>query len=205
METKSTALSEMLSLVRYIAAAVIIALFVNSFIFVNAQVPSGSMENTVMTGDRLFGLRFAYAKSEPQRGDIVIFEYPIAKALGRKVYYIKRIIGLPGEHVEIREGKIYIDGSEKPLEEKYLKDEWVNRNDGYSFDIPEGSYLMLGDNRNASGDARIWREEAEKQFAKAGKEFSAEEAEAMTYVSREDILGKAWLIYWPLSNAGIIE
>ena len=120
-----------------LAIAVIIALCVNRFVLVNAEIPSGSMENTIMTHDRLIGFRFAYWFEEPQRGDIILFEYPVDETQ----IYIKRVIGLPGETVEIRDGHIYIDGSEKPLEEDYLKETWIWENDGYTFEVPEGCYF----------------------------------------------------------------
>ena len=119
-------------------------------------VPTGSMENTIQPGDRLLGLRLTYLFSDPQRGDIAVFRYPVDEALGKKTNYIKRIIGLPGETVEIRQGKIYIDGSDTPLEEDYLKEEWTVKNDGFTFEVPDDCYLMLGDNRNNSSDARYW-------------------------------------------------
>ena len=132
-------------------ATVIVVVFVlTHFIIINAKVPSGSMENTIMTHDRLIGFRFAYWFDEPQRGDIILFEYPVDE----KQTYIKRVIGLPGETVEIRDGHIYIDGSEKPLEEDYLKETWIWENDGYTFEVPEGCYFVLGDNRNDSEDGR---------------------------------------------------
>lgn len=88
-----------------------------------------------------------------------MFEYPVDE----KQTYIKRVIGLPGETVEIRDGHIYIDGSEKPLEEDYLKETWIWENDGYTFEVPEGCYFVLGDNRNDSEDGRLWANEAIKE------------------------------------------
>ena len=84
-----------------LAIAVIIALCVNRFVLVNAEIPSGSMENTIMTGDRVFGNRLAYIFGEPKRFDIIIFRYPDDE----KQLFIKRIIGLPGETVEILDRK----------------------------------------------------------------------------------------------------
>ena len=102
-ESVSTA-RELFQWVAAIVAAVLIALAIDNFVIVNAQIPSGSMENTIMTGDRVIGNRFAYSFSDPQRFDIIIFRYPDDE----RQLFIKRIIGLPGETVEIRDGKIYL-------------------------------------------------------------------------------------------------
>ena len=98
---------EVISWLMSLAFVIAAVLFINNFIIVNAQVPSSSMENTIMPGNRLIGTRFSYWFSEPERGDIVIFHYP----LDEKIIYIKRVIGLPGETVRIEDGKIYINGS----------------------------------------------------------------------------------------------
>ena len=111
---KTSFFAELMSMIRCIVYAVLIALILNRFVLVNAKVPTGSMENTIMAGDRLFGNRLAYRNEDPQRGDIVIFHYPVGMVLGEDTLYIKRIIGMPGEHVEIRNAKIYIDGSAQP-------------------------------------------------------------------------------------------
>ena len=78
-----------------------------------------------MTGDRLFGFRLSYLMEDPKRGDIVIFKYPDNESIN----YIKRIIGLPGETVTIKDSKVYINDSTTPLKEDYLKEEWVIAND----------------------------------------------------------------------------
>jgi len=189
---------ELLSWAEVIAVAIALALIIDNFIIINATVPSGSMEKTIMTGDRVLGTRFSYRFGDPKRGDIVVFRYPIDDALGKKTKYIKRIIGLPGEKVEISKGKIYIDGSDQPLEEDYLPEEWTVRNDGFTFQVPEGSYLMLGDNRNDSSDSRYWADLA----VQAGLASNEEEAMSYSYVPRNKILGKAYVCYWPFSEVG---
>lgn len=171
---------EIMSWAITITAAVVIALLLKNFVIINANVPSGSMENTIMTGDRLFGLRLAYVKDKPERGDIIIFKYPDDETQN----YIKRIIGLPGEIVVISDAKVYIDGSEIPLEEDYLKEEWTIRTGPYTFEVPENSYFVMGDNRNNSEDARVWDN---------------------PYVSRDKILGKAGFRYYPIGTAGFIK
>ena len=92
-ESVSTA-RELFQWVAAIVAAVLIALAIDNFVIVNAQIPSGSMENTIMTGDRVIGNRFAYSFSDPQRFDIIIFRYPDDESQ----LFIKRIIGLPGDY-----------------------------------------------------------------------------------------------------------
>ena len=94
------------------------------------------------------------------------------------------ILGLPGETVDIRDGYIYIDGADTPLDEDYLKEDWTVATGNYHFEVPEDSYLMLGDNRNDSWDARYWTN---------------------PYVREDKILGKAAVIYWPVHDIGKLE
>ena len=148
-ESVSTA-RELFQWVAAIVAAVLIALAIDNFVIVNAQIPSGSMENTIMTGDRVIGNRFAYSFSDPQRFDIIIFRYPDDESQ----LFIKRIIGLPGETVEIRDGKIYLNGSDEPLEDVQTKETMVGSFGPYT--VPENSYFVMGDNRNDSKDSRYW-------------------------------------------------
>ena len=131
-----------------LAIAVIIALCVNRFVLVNAEIPSGSMENTIMTGDRVFGNRLAYIFGEPKRFDIIIFRYPDDE----KQLFIKRIIGLPGETVEIHDGQIFIDGSKTPLKDVTTK-EFMQGSFG-PYTVPDNCYFVMGDNRNHSNDSR---------------------------------------------------
>ena len=151
-EKKGDMRKEVVSWVRMFVIVIAVVFVLTQFVIINVRVPSGSMENTIMTKDRLIGFRFSYWFDEPQRGDIILFSYPVDE----KQTYIKRVIGLPGETVEIRDGKIYIDGSSEPLEEDYLKETWTWENDGYTFKVPEGCYFVLGDNRNDSEDGRFW-------------------------------------------------
>lgn len=153
-----------------IVLAVVFAVVINTFFLINARVPSASMENNVMTGDRMFGNRLAYINEDPERGDIVIFRYPDDE----KQLFIKRIIGLPGETVVIIDGKVYIDDATEPLNEPYLPQEMLGSFGPY--EVPEGAYFVMGDNRNYSADARFWNN---------------------TYVYRDKILGKALFRYAP--------
>lgn len=188
-EEKTSLWKELLSWVEIIVVAVLISLFLTKVVLVNALVPSSSMETLISPGDRLFGNRLTYKFKDPERFDVVIFKYPVDE----EENYIKRIIGLPGETVTIEDAKIYIDNSETPLAENYLPEEWLIENDGYVFEVPEDCYLMLGDNRNVSEDARYWAEEA---YA-TDLVDSVEEGEPYTYVHRDKILGKAVFTYWP--------
>lgn len=169
-EKKSNLIKEIRSYLIIIVAAVLVAVFVNNFILSNTRVPTGSMENTIMCGNRLFGNRLAYKTKKPQRGDVIIFKYPDDET--GKTNYIKRVIGLPGETVNIVDGTVYIDGKE--LKEDYLKEEPIGSYGPY--EVPENSYFVMGDNRNNSSDARFWNN---------------------TYVTEDKIIAKAVIKYWP--------
>lgn len=188
-EKKSSLWKELLSWFEIIVVAILLSLFLTRVVLVNALVPSSSMETLISPGDRLFGNRLTYKFKDPERFDVVIFKYPVDE----EENYIKRIIGLPGDTVTIEDAKVYINDSETPLEENYLPEEWVIENDGYVFEVPEDCYLMLGDNRNVSEDARYWAQTAYEQ----GLADSEEAGSAYTYVSRDKILGKAMFTYWP--------
>lgn len=172
---KRAVMSEILSWVITLVVAFAIGYILRMYVLINADIPSGSMENSIMTGDRLIGSRLAYLNAEPERGDIIIFNYPDDPSQK----FTKRVIGLPGEHVEIVNSKIYIDDSKTPLEEPYLKEDWVIATGPYSYDVPEDSYFVLGDNRNNSLDARYWTN---------------------TYVTKENIIGEAEFVYWPFNH-----
>ena len=176
---ETSAVKEILSWIVTLVIAVVAAMVIKNYVIINANIPSGSMENTILPGDDIFGFRLAYTFSEPERGDIVIFNAPDAPS----EKYIKRVIGLPGETVTIENAQVYING--EPLEENYLKDEeWVNNAGPYEFQVPENSYLMLGDNRNGSSDARVWNN---------------------TYVTKDAIVGKAILRYYPFNRFGVVK
>lgn len=187
-EKKGDMRKEVVSWVRMFVIVIAVVFVLTQFVIINVRVLSGSMENTIMTKDRLIGFRFSYWFDEPQRGDIILFSYPVDE----KQTYIKRVIGLPGETVEIRDGKIYIDGSSEPLEEDYLKETWTWENDGYTFKVPEGCYFVLGDNRNDSEDGRFWAQIALNE----GKASTPEEAEPYSYVKKDEIKGKAIFKYY---------
>lgn len=167
---KQKAVAELISWVKTIVAALVMAWFITTFLIVNAQVPSGSMENTVMTGDRLIANRLSYVFSEPKRFDIVVFKYPDDESK----LYIKRIIGMPGDTVTIRDNEIYINDSTEPLDDSFTKEPMITPDAVY--EVPEGHYFMMGDNRNNSSDSRFWQN---------------------PYVAKDKILGKAVFKYYP--------
>lgn len=176
-EEKASVGKELFQWVLVILGAVILAFLIDTFVIVNAQIPSGSMENTIMTGDRVFGNRLAYKFSDPKRFDIIIFKYPDDESQ----LFIKRIIGLPGETVEIHDGNIYINGSDTPLEDVDIKEPMEGSFGPYT--VPEGCYFVMGDNRNNSRDSRYWEN---------------------TFVSEDEILGKAVFRYWPLNKLKLL-
>lgn len=191
---------EIISWVLMFAVAFALAFVITNYVVVNANIPSTSMEKTVMKGDRLLANRLAYRKTSPKRGDIVVFKYPVDESQ----LYIKRVIGLPNEKIEIINGKIYINGSSQPLEEDYLPEEWTVRNDSLSYEVPEGHYFMMGDNRNVSSDSRCWKNEALNKgiINTEGKTESEVQqiAEQYQFVAEEKILGKAFFRYWPITD-----
>lgn len=167
---KKSLIKEIRDYIFLIILAFAFAFLMNKFVYANAEVPTGSMIPIVQPGDRLIINRLSYLFEDPKRGDIVMFAYPD----NEKKNYLKRIIGLPGEKLEIREGLIYINDRETPLSENYLNDE--PNGDFGPYNVPEGCYFMLGDNRDNSLDAREWKNK---------------------YVKKEKIVGKAWLKYYP--------
>ncbi len=154
--------------------AVVIVLFLNTFIFILVTVPTGSMETTIMPGDRLYVNKLFEIKNA-KRGDILVFQ---SDELDAKL--VKRLIGLPGETVDVNEtGDVFINGEE-------LNEPYINKAGGEArtFRIPEGTYLFLGDNRPVSVDARYW---------------------SNPYISEDKIIGKAIFRFFPFNRIGKIE
>ena len=167
---KNSIWKELWEYIKMIIFVIVVVLIVNNVLLINARVPSESMEKTIMTGDRFFGNRLSYLFNDPERFDIVVFKYPDDESQ----LFVKRVIGLPGETVEIREGKVYINGSDTPLDDSFTPETPMGNYGPYV--VPEGSYFMLGDNRNHSGDSRFWKQ---------------------PYVEKDKIVGKAILRYFP--------
>jgi len=167
-EMKKRIFKNVLELGKLLLIVFIVSLFVRENVVASAYVPTGSMESTVMTGSRVLLNRLSYIWEDPQRGDIVVFYYPD----NPKKIYLKRIMGLPGETIEGYNGVVYIDGM--PL----LKDFTAEKleQDFGPFQVPEGCYFMMGDNRNDSWDSRYWNNK---------------------YVDKKKILGKVSLEYYP--------
>lgn len=173
-------MQELKSILKTIVITIAVVFLLKSYVIINATVPTGSMENTIMPDDNILGFRMAYILEAPERGDVIFFYFPDDETQK----YVKRIIGLPGEKIVIEDAKIYINDSEIPLEEDYLKEEWVAGIGPYEFQVPDGCYFVLGDNRNSSADARYWRN---------------------PYVSEEKIIGKAIFTYFPFHRWGFVE
>lgn len=156
--------------------ALVLALILRTFVIQAFWIPSGSMIPTLEPGDRVLVLKFWYHLPgiSPKRGDVVVFKYPVDPRRD----FVKRIVGLPGDVVEIRGGVVYVNGVS--LSEPYV----VNKDD---FDmvptkVPEGSYFCMGDNRPNSQDSRYWG-----------------------FVPRKMIKGPAVFRYWPLGRMGAIR
>jgi signal peptidase I len=165
--------AEILSWVEIIVVAAAIAFCLNTFIIANSRVPSASMENTIMTGDRVIGSRLTYKFfGDPKRGDVIIFKWPD----NEKILFVKRIIGVPGDKITVKEGHVYLNDSAEPLEETYLKEPMDASRPEQTFTVPEGAYFCMGDNRNNSADARYWKN---------------------TFVYRDKILAKVEFKYFP--------
>lgn len=155
--------------------ALVIVIIINVFLGQTRRVDGLSMEPSLEDDQRIIMEKISYRFREPERGDIVVLHRPDSTS-GHPL--IKRVIGLPGETVAIRDGVVWIDG--EPLEEPYL-DQPTN---GYMPEqlVPENHVFVLGDNRGSSNDSR-----------------------AFGMVLYDDLLGKAWIRYWPLDQVGLVQ
>ena len=170
---------EIISLLIYIAVVMGITFLIIHFVGQRTYVSGSSMESTLSDGDNLIVDKLTYHFSDPKRYDIIVFPYQYED----NTYFIKRIIGLPGETVQIVDGTIYIDG--EVLNESYGRE--VMQNSGMAADpitLGEDEYFVLGDNRNDSTDSRD---------PSVGK------------IKRNQIIGRAWVRIWPLSKIGILR
>ena len=158
-----------------VVAAVVIALLINKFLLFNVYIPSTSMVPTINVGDRIMASR-VYNKDNIKRGDILIF---YSDELQQTL--IKRLIGLPGDKILIKNGIVNINGQD--IKEDYVKNNDYN-NEELVYEVPEGKYFFLGDNRPVSMDSRRW---------------------INPYIDEEDIKGKAVLKFYPISDFGSIH
>jgi signal peptidase I len=173
MKTKKSFMGELLDWGKTLAFAFAAALVINNVFIVNAKVPSGSMEGTIMTGDRVVANRLAYLSSSPKRLEVVVFRFPEDESR----LFVKRVIGLPGETVEIKAGRVHINGS--ALEEgDYLAE--LPTGDYGPFTVPAYHYFMMGDNRINSYDSKDWR---------------------LPFVAENKILGEVMFGYYPRLKA----
>lgn len=179
-EKETNMLKETISFAIYIGIVFLLTYLVIHYVGQRTQVSGSSMEATLSDGDNLIVDKITYRFHDPERFDIIVFPYKYEK----NTFYIKRIIGLPGETVQIDdEGDIYIDG--EVLEESYGREVMLNPGEAEDpVKLEEDEYFVLGDNRNASSDSRD---------PSVGK------------ILGEDIVGRAWLRIYPFNKVGFIK
>lgn len=165
--------------VKTVALAFVLSLGIRTFVAEARYIPSSSMEPTLQINDRLIIEKMTYRFNEPKRGDVIVFSATEAlEAEGFDEAFIKRIIGLPGDTVEVRNGEVTVNG--KLLREIYIKDE-----PDYDYGpvtVPPDNYLVLGDNRNNSYDSHYWG-----------------------FVPKDRIIGRAFVRFWPPQRMGSID
>lgn len=173
---------ELFSTGLYLLCVLCLTYLVITFVGQRTEVEGESMETTLSDGDNLIVDKITYRFNDPQRFDIVVFPFQYKE----DTYYIKRIIGLPGETVQIDEqGRIYINGEE--LAESYGREVIRPENIGIARDpivLGEDEYFVMGDNRNNSSDSRT---------------------EIVGNIHRDDIIGRAWIRIWPFEQIGILK
>lgn len=178
-EGKVSPLKELLSMLIYIGVVLGVTFLIITFVGQRTHVSGESMENTLDNGDQLIVDKITYRFRDPERFDIIVFPFHYKE----NTYYIKRIIGLPGETVQIADGTIYING--QVLEESYGRE--VMQDPGIAAEpitLGEDEYFVLGDNRNQSSDSRD---------------------PSVGLIHRDEIIGRAWLRIWPLDSFGILK
>jgi len=158
-----------------ILVAVLLALLIRTYVVQAFKIPSGSMIPTLLVGDHILVNKFIYQFTDPKRGDVIVFKFPVDESRD----FIKRIIAVGGEDLYIKDQKIYInckppDASCRPIDDPWGKwGEGLGLSESTSVHVPPGSYFVMGDNRNNSQDSRYWG-----------------------FVKREKLKGRAFLIYW---------
>jgi len=175
-------MKEMISTLLYLLAVLCLTWLVIQFVGQRTEVDGASMEPTLYNGDNLIVDKISYRFHDPERFDIIVFPFKYKE----DTYYIKRIIGLPGETVQIdRQGNIYIDG--QLLSESYGREVIKPEHVGLAAEpilLGDDEYFVLGDNRNNSSDSRT---------------------EIVGNIKREDIIGRAWLRIWPFDRFGFLK
>jgi signal peptidase I len=166
---------------RDLVFSVLIAIVLIVFIYQPVKVEGTSMMPTLTDQERIFINKFTYrfGLGGIARGDTVVFWYPQDTSKS----YIKRVIGVPGDHVRVDSGQVYVNG--QAMAENYVPSEnrdYTSWRDGQEQVVPDGKYFVLGDHRNQSSDSRMWG-----------------------YVPRENIYGKAVFVYWPLDKIGRVR
>lgn len=178
-EEKPNVMRELLGMLVYVGIVLAITFLIITFIGQRTHVSGESMENTLDDGDQLIVDKLTYRFHDPERFDIIVFPFRYKD----NTYYIKRIIGLPGETVQIADGEIYING--EVLEESYGRE--VMQDAGLAAEpitLGDDEYFVLGDNRNYSSDSRD---------------------PSVALIHRKEIIGRAWLRIWPLDSFGILK
>lgn len=175
-------MKEMINTLLYLLAVLCLTWVVIHFVGQRTEVEGASMETTLSNGDNLIVDKISYRFRDPERFDIIVFPFKYKE----NTFYIKRIIGLPGETVQIDEqGNIYINGEK--LEESYGREVIKPENIGIAREpivLGEDEYFVMGDNRNNSTDSRT---------------------EIVGNIHRSEIIGRAWVRIWPLSEFGILK
>lgn len=180
MDTIKRAVAAIFDFLQGIVVVLAIMVMIYLFIMSPQEINGASMEPNFHNGEYILTNKVVYKMKEPTRGDVVIFKSPRNK----EVDYIKRIIGLPGDTVGLKNNKLYVNG--QPVEEPYLAPDVTifggsYLQEGQEITVPEGLYFVAGDNRPHSSDSR---------------EFGP--------ISKDDIIGQAFLRYWPFSLFGFI-
>jgi signal peptidase I len=181
-EKEKSMIREILSWILYIVIVIALTYVVVTYVGQRTEVKGESMMKTLSDGDNLIVDKISYRFRDPERYDIIVFPF----AYEEDTYYIKRIIGLPGETISIVDGYVYING--EPLGEDYGREVMMDY-DGTAYEMDpvelgEDEYFVLGDNRNNSTDSRD---------------------PSVGVLTRDDLIGRAWIRIWPLSDFGVIE
>lgn len=171
---------EILGWVMYILIIVGATYLIVTFVGQRTRVSGDSMESALHNGDNLIVDKISYRFREPERYEIIVFPYKYQE----NTFYIKRIIGLPGETVQVKKGEVYVNG--KLLGEEYGLEKIEEGKEGLAIDpitLGEDEYFVLGDNRNHSSDSRD---------------------PSVGILTKDDLIGRAWIRIWPLNSIGVI-